>query len=211
MKIAAISDIHGQLPDHNMIPDCDALLIAGDICGGGNAYFQNQWLNTQFRWWLNQLPMPVFGVAGNHDWPFYEIPNEVPKDLNWTYLEDSSVEFEGLKIYGTPWQKVFYDWAFNLKESELAQKWSMIPDDTDILIAHGPPKFFGDLVVEGTHEGSPSMLERIIQVKPKLVVFGHIHNGRGEYDHEGVKLANVTLLNERYKMVYEPWTYEIEV
>ena len=211
MKIAAISDIHGQLPTYDMIPECDALLIAGDICGGGPAQMQNHWLDTAFRSWLADLSMPVFGVAGNHDWPFYEMPDEVPQDLNWTYLEDDFAEFSGLKIYGTPWQKEFYDWAFNLPESQLSLKWDMIPEDTDILITHGPPQYFGDLVARGTHEGSPSLLKRIVHIKPKLVVFGHIHPGRGVYEHQDVTLANVTMVNERYKMVYEPLVFEVDV
>lgn len=202
----AVSDLHGYLPE---IPPCDIVLIAGDIVPGGHSYYHRHWLDTHFRKWLEGIEGKVFACAGNHDEIFQEHPEDVPS-LPWTYLEDEEVEYMGLKIYGTPWQKRFYDWAFNLDESDLARKWMEIPDDTDILITHGPPKYFGDLVREGTHEGSPSLLQRIIEIKPKLVVYGHIHPGRGEYPHDGVMMANVTVVNENYDMVYEPWTYEIE-
>lgn len=203
-KIVAISDLHGNLPE---IPACDILLIAGDICPNGSS--QQSWLDGPFRKWLEGIKGEVFACAGNHDFIFQESPHSVP-NLPWHYLEDESAEYMGLKIYGTPWQKRFGDWAFNLDESDLASRWDQIPDDTDILVTHGPPLYFGDLVERGTHEGSPSLLKRIVQISPKLVVFGHIHNGRGEYLHNDVMMANVTLLNESYKMVYPPWTYEIE-
>ena len=206
MKLCAMSDTHGYLPKE--IPVCDALLIAGDFCPRMPVYFQLQWLGFEFRSWLQELAVPVFACAGNHDWLFFEYADDIPK-LPWTYLEDSSAWFKGLKIYGTPWQRVFFDWAFNLTEAQLAVKWREIPSDTDILICHSPPKFFGDLVKRGTHECSESLLRRIIEVEPKLAVFGHIHPGRGEWEHDGVKLANVAIMSDGYKVVNEPWVYEL--
>lgn len=209
MKVVAISDLHGYLPT---IPECDILLIAGDICAHGPTQFQLAWLDGPFREWLDGIKVPVFACAGNHDWPFYNYKDMIPEGLKWTYLEDESVEHEGWKIWGTPWQKRFFDWAFNLDEEELEEKWNLIPDDTDIIIAHSPPKFFGDLTpgTMGENVGSPSLLKRIVAIKPKLVVFGHIHNGRGDWVHNDTILANVTVLNESYKMVYDPWVVELE-
>ena len=206
MKICAMSDTHGYLPKE--IPECDALLIAGDFCVRMPVYYQLQWLRFEFRSWLQELEVPVFACAGNHDWPFFEYADDVPK-LPWTYLEDSGTEFKGFKIYGTPWQRIFYDWAFNLTEYQLNEKWNMIPEDTDILICHSPPKFFGDLTKRGSHEGSQTLLERIVEIKPQLVVFGHIHLGHGEWTHNGVKMANVAMVNEGYKVVHDPWVYEL--
>ena len=209
MKICAISDQHGHLP---AIPQgIDALFIAGDICCHGNVHKQLNWLDTTFRYWLNKIEVPVYACSGNHDWPMYEKPDQVRElKLPWTYLQDSETEFQGLKIYGTPHQKKFFDWAFNLDEIELAGKWNLIPDDTDILICHSPPKYYGDLVQRGTHEGSESLTWRIQQVRPKLVTFGHIHGGRGVYAiGQTTTLANVSVVNEKYEMVHEPWVYEM--
>jgi len=213
LKICAIADLHGYLPE---IPDCDLLLIAGDICPHKKEFWQYHWLITDFKPWLESLKMPVIGVAGNHDWPFQNTPKDVAAlQLPWTYLQDSETTFNGLKIYGSPYSKQYYEWAFMLEEFKLAGKWNQIPDDTDILIVHGPPKYYGDLVLRGSHEGSESLTWRIIQVKPKLVVFGHIHEGRGEWQYGDVHLANVTLMgktkSEHHDIgVYEPWTTEIE-
>jgi Icc-related predicted phosphoesterase len=118
-----------------------------------------------------------------------------------------------MKIWGTPWQPWCFDWAFNLRESELKTKWDLIPNDTDILVVHGPPFGYGDGVprrdgIENT--GSPSLLARIQKIAPKLVVFGHIHEGRGEWRGGESVLANVTLVNADYEQVYQPWEFQIE-
>ncbi len=104
----------------------------------------------EFNQWFSSLPHKhkIF-VAGNHDWLF-ETNNSYARSLlnkNIIYLQDSSIEIEGLKIYGSPWQPRFFDWAFNLmRGAELAEKWKMIPDDTDIFITHGPPNGILDAV-----------------------------------------------------------------
>jgi Icc-related predicted phosphoesterase len=218
MKIAAISDLHGHLPppETTEIQEADILLIAGDICPGGRAKQQFFWLETKFKRWLSRIEKPVFGVAGNHDWPFDG--NEYPSlkeeirnlELPWTYLEDSGTEYEGFKIWGSPWQPPFFDWAFNLEESLLAEKFAKIPDDTDILITHGPPNGYGDIVRDGSHAGSRSLLHAIERVRPKLHVFGHIHPGRGSYFYDGMRLANVTVVNEQYRMVHKPFVWELQ-
>jgi hypothetical protein len=211
--IVALSDQHGVLPE---IPPCDLLLIAGDICpvSNHNPFFQVNWLNTDFRRWLEQVPArkSVF-IAGNHDFVFQKEPDSVPRDLPAVYLQDSGLEWEGLRIWGTPWQPWFFDWAFNLYEPDLREKWALIPEGTDILVVHGPPHGYGDGVPEldGVRRtGSPSLLERIKVVRPRLVVFGHIHEGRGEWRVGETVLANVTILDQKYRQVYEPWVCELD-
>jgi Icc-related predicted phosphoesterase len=211
MKIVAVSDLHGMLP---AIPPCDLLLVGGDICPIENhgLEYQAEWLDRVFRAWLWQQPArKIVGVAGNHDLVFENRPDLVPRDLPWTYLQDSATEWEGLKLYGSPWQPWFFDWAFNLFEPDLRPKWDLIPAGTDILVLHGPPFGYGDGVLEGRgvrRTGSQSLLRRIEEVKPRLAIFGHIHEGRGEWQHGTTRLANVTVLDEAYRHVHPPWEYE---
>lgn len=216
MKIVAISDLHGKFPD---VPSCDLLLICGDICPATNhtCDFQEGWLDSVFRSWLKHVDAKkkIF-IAGNHDFIFQQRPDRVSRLLRnfpATYLEDSETEWEGLRIYGTPWQPYFYDWAFNLYEEDLKKKWEKIPSGTDILVVHGPPNGYGDLCPriikshneeewpEGEHVGSPSLLEKVKEVKPKLVVFGHIHRGYGKWSLDETTLANVSVVDERYELV----------
>jgi Icc-related predicted phosphoesterase len=212
MKIVAMSDMHGQLPDS--VPACDLLILAGDLTPvwDHSLLFQANWLRREFRDWLStQSARKIVGIAGNHDFIFEQAPDLIPRDLPWTYLQDSGTDWEGLKIWGTPWQPIFFDWAFNGDPEKLRRQWSLIPDDTDILVVHGPPLGYGDGVPErgGVRRcGCPHLLERIREIQPKLVVFGHIHEGRGEWDLRPTKLANVTLLDAGYRAVFEPWVFE---
>jgi Icc-related predicted phosphoesterase len=208
MKVCAISDLHGLLPE---VPDCDLLLIAGDVCPIRNheLSYQRAWLDHDFRAWLDRLRLPVVGVWGNHDLIGELAPDLVPR-LPWTLLQDSAALIDGWKVYGSPWQLRFFDWAFNLDEPDLARHWARIPDDSDILVLHGPPYGYGDLTDRGERVGSPSLRKRIFEVKPALAVFGHIHEGRGRWDKDSVTLANVTVVDTHYEMVFEPMVFEIE-
>lgn len=226
MRICAISDMHGNLPK---IPPCDLLLIGGDICPTYNhqLWFQELWLKTNFRAWRYEQPANhVIYVAGNHD--FYlekQVCNRVDQAMlsNPTYLkylQDESVTCEGLKIWGSPWQRPFFDWAFNLPEEELAKKWELIPEGTDIVLLHGPPYGYGDYVPRtytdngdeipgGEHVGSLSLLKRIAKIKPRAVIYGHVHCGRGRWKLDTTELINATLVNEKYQMVHEPYVLEL--
>ncbi len=215
MKIVAISDTHGLLPE---IPPCDLLLIAGDICPVSNhrIAFQAEWLNTLFRAWLDSLRHvgQVIGIAGNHDFVFQQAPHLVPRDLNWIYLQDSLATYRGLRIWGTPWQPWFHDWAFNGTPELLQEKWALIPAPLDILIVHGPPHGFGDAVPgrgsQVRNTGCPHLLRRIQEIQPEVVVYGHIHEGRGVWQlTERTTLANVTLVDVSYANVYQPWACEM--
>jgi Icc-related predicted phosphoesterase len=214
MKIVAIADQHGILP---AVPPCDLLLLGGDLCPVENhrVAFQAEWLDRNFRRWLDSLThvRKIVGVAGNHDWIFQTDPERVPKGLRWEYLQDSGTEFEGFKIWGSPWQPVFFDWAFNLGPDQLKEKWALIPEGTDILVLHGPPLGFGDAVPRRgevvEHCGCPHLAQRISELQPRLAIFGHVHEGRGQWRHGRTLLANVSLVDVHYQPVHEPWTCEL--
>ena len=111
----------------------------------------------------------------------------------YTYLQDSStvivppvadrtISSPGIEVYGAPWQPAFCNWAFNLLPgSELKEKWDLIPDSTDVLITHGPPRTILDLTEEGDYTGCALLRETITQrVMPRLHIFGHIHESYGK-------------------------------
>ncbi|MGA3067990.1 MAG: metallophosphatase domain-containing protein [Tepidisphaeraceae bacterium] len=222
MRVVCISDFHGKLP---AVPPCDVLLIAGDITPTSNhdEEFQRVWLDSVFRKWLMGVPAKrICGIAGNHDFIFQSKPGSVPRDLRWTYLQDSGVEIEGIKIYGTPWQPWFQSWAFNapaaLGETFLAGKFAAIPEGTDILIAHGAPRGYGDLAPSGgknagEHVGSTALLDRIRKVRPHLTVYGHLHGGYGVYTIDAggrdLILANASYLDDTYQVANLPLQFDI--
>jgi len=182
--IAAISDTHGVLPD---IPECDIFIHAGDICPLTNHTRPRQanWIEGYFWGYLNLIPAKhKIVMAGNHDWIFFDSKGMLRKQQEWPchYLENSGVEINGLKIWGTPWTPHFCDWAFNFSddpiraEEQMAKIYGEIPEDIDILVTHGPPRGFGDLTRDTRRAGCKALLDRIKVVKPKIHVFGHIHD-----------------------------------
>jgi Icc-related predicted phosphoesterase len=211
MKFCCISDIHGYLPE---VPDCDVLLIGGDIVPTNmhDYLLSASWLQTSFKEWIDNLSqrMKIFAVAGNHDFIFQKAKHLLP-NLNWTYLEDSGFIFQDLKIWGSPWQPEFHNWAFNATESELCKKWSLIPEDTDILLLHGPPRGYGDFSLYGNvNTGSPGLLKRIREIKPKLVVAGHIHSGYGKYIiDQNINFINAAYVDENYLPANELIVFDI--
>lgn len=206
MKVCAVSDLHGFLPK---IPECDLFLIAGDICGPSNIFSQMKELINNFKPWLaNVQAKKKIIVAGNHDIIFQTNPELLPVwDKDTMYLQDDGCEFEGLKIYGSPWQIRFCDWAFNEDEENLEHIWSKIPDDTDILVTHSPPLGYGDINMGRENLGSPSLTRRVLDIEPKLHCWGHIHYSYGVHYMPGYKKgqpiigANVALCGENYKPI----------
>lgn len=205
-KICLTADLHNHLPT---IPEVDLLIIAGDICHATGPFWQAKFLNEEFRAWLDKIPAKeVVACAGNHCFVFEQTPHLVPK-LRWHYLQDQVIELFGLKIYGSPWQLRFGDWAFNADEPDLERKYKYIPDDTNIIVSHGPPHGWGDFV-NNSHVGSTSLRDRILQIKPILVVCGHIHCARGIYPiNNKTTLINAALVDQNYDLTHSPIIVEI--
>ena len=204
-RIVCLSDTH-NCHEQICVPDGDILIHAGDATIRGTIDEI-----VLFNEWFAALPHhhKIF-VAGNHDWLF-ETNNRFARtllDSSIHYLQDSFVEIENLKIYGSPWQPRFFDWAFNLKRgAELAEKWSLIPNDTNILVTHGPP--FGVLdevhhqyFIENT--GCEDLRKRVELIRPQLHVFGHIHCGYGRAEKFGVRFVNASNCDESYTPVNPP-------
>lgn len=215
MKIVCISDTH-NCNEEIAVPAGDILLHAGDSTNRGSHLEVEDFLI-----WYSDLPHKhkIF-VAGNHDW-LYEKENQFARLLtakyNIKYLQDSFVEIDGLKIYGSPWQPRFYDWAFNLNRgAELSEKWKLIPLDTDILITHGPPNGILDEVprlgfIENT--GCEELRKRVETLaefgRLKLHIFGHIHCGYGVKEDFGVNFINASTCDEQYRPTQQPIVIEI--
>lgn len=209
MRIVATADLHGHLPN---IPDADLLLIAGDICPDMLSYYQCKWLDKVFRPWLEQYPA-VVGIAGNHDFVFEEMLGAADLELPWTYLQDTGTTIQGVKIWGTPWVPLLRNWAFFDEDEDLDKSLDLIPDDTDIVVGHGPPHLYGDLTVPmfgSSHAGYPGINSMLNRVRPKAYVCGHIHEGYGLYRHPDTDVYNVAYVDENYSPGNPPQAISIE-
>ena len=230
MRIVCLSDTHSL--HHHMtepIPNGDILIHAGDISNKGGEKDV-----TNFIHWYQDLKgwdAKIF-ISGNHDHCFERINSPHHKDnYDWlsklmlpeklsqsdvTYLEDSFIAIDTpefsrpIKFYGTPWQPWFYDWAFNLPRmgNELEEKWNMIPEDTDVLITHGPPNGYRDLVNNwrqpNVNVGCELLTSRIGEINPLVNVFGHIHEGYGIEYGKKTLFVNASICTAGYEPANKP-------
>lgn len=208
VRVAALSDPHGHLP---RTPECDVLVIAGDVTptDDHDPAFQARWLAESFAPWLAEQPATeIVGVAGNHDFVFEQRPDLVP-ELPWTYLQDAGAEVGGRMFWGSPWTPWFFDWAFNAPRGDTAEvflreRYAPVPDGADVLVLHGPPAGLGDRTSRGEAAGSNAALELIDRVRPKLVVYGHIHEARGRFARGDAMLVNASHVDLGYEPYDEP-------
>lgn len=217
IRTASISDMHGQI-HFSIEQEVDILFVAGDIlpCSYNDMIMacsqQEQFIKHDFIPWLKKQPAKhVVLIAGNHDWIFDIMPNRVPQwPLNVHYLQDSQIEIEGLRIYGTPQQPIFNDWAFNRTPEQLEKYYAEIPEGLDILLSHTAPFKIMDKVDFPnfkSHEGSKELKKRIKEVKPRYVIYGHFHGQYGveqKEDMGDITFINCSLVGEDYRMTKKP-------
>ncbi len=210
--IDCVSDLHGYYPK---LEGGDLLIVAGDLTA---KHTEKEW--HEFSTWMNdQKYEKIIFIAGNHDtmiekWDHeqdaegYKGPVSDPND-RIEYLCDSGTEFEGLKIWGSPWSPWFSGinpkcTAFTGNEEDLSKAYEKIPSDTDILITHTPPYGILDKCKKG-HVGSESLRNQMFRIKPKLLIFGHIHEcGGTKIDLVSTICVNASIVNERYEHVNKP-------
>lgn len=216
MIITFISDTH-SLHNNINLPGGDLIIHAGDFSSRGYKHELKNFLK-----WFSKLNYDekIF-ISGNHDWNFQDNP-EISKNLVNEYKEKGIIYLQDdhtyigdypdlIKIYGTPWQPFFLNWAFNLPRNgqELKNKWDNIPQDTDILITHGPPFGHLDKVInKNDNLGCELLNNRVNTIKPKIHIFGHIHTGYGYKLSNGTHFINASVLNEQYYIKHNPITID---
>jgi len=209
-SIICISDTHNKhhsLQDHDLIPDGDILIHAGDATGRGT---QDELVD--FIEWYGSMPHEVkILIAGNHDWGFEKDPSvfeELCETNGIVYLNDSGYEHDGIKFWGSPIQPNFFNWAFNRdRGADILKHWNKIPRDTDVLITHGPPEYILDLAPMGGHVGCADLLNAIQEIQPQLHIFGHIHEGRGTEEKtwdsgNTTTFINASSLDGKYRIIH---------
>lgn len=211
IKICAISDLHGQISKVE-VPPCDLLLIAGDLApdNGRNLHSQANWFRFKFRNWLERQPAKeIVAVPGNHDFVCYGPEHRLiyRRSLPCHLIWDEDIELFGYKIWASPWSLPFFDYVFYADEDGIQRKLRGVPDDVDIILAHSPPKGILD-VSRGENCGSAALLNRIYEVDPSLVVFGHIHQQYGLSQVYNALAINAAIVNRKCKVVKEPILFE---
>ncbi len=213
MIVDIVSDLHGFLPK---LDGGDLLIVCGDLTARDEEkeYFEFQ------EWLEHQDYKRMIVISGNHDnWIEKHGTIGFPDfdGQKMEYLFDSGTEFEGLKIWGSPWSLTFprmnpHCKAFTVDtDAELYDKFVQIPQDTDILITHMPPRgiydgiYRNDMYIEYDCVGSTCLRSISMEIEPKIHCFGHIHEHGGKVLDLGLtKFVNASYVNERYKPTNKP-------
>lgn len=207
MRVVMISDTHSFHHRVGPVPDGDVLIHAGDFMNSGREISDVIRFNA---WFGDQPHRHKILIAGNHD-------RMMESHRSWCeglltsaiYLEDSGCMLDGFRFWGSPFQPEFCNWAFNEpRGAAMRRHWELIPDDTDVLITHGPPFGIRDWVHLGAENlGCEDLLQAVQRIKPQIHVFGHIHGGRGIEQNEDTLFVNASFLDE----TYQRWPRELTV
>lgn len=221
MKLVIISDTH-QLHDQVKLPEGDVLIHCGDFTNKGT----DGALKSFLTWFSSQPHEYKIFIAGNHELGLdkgyhrehklniiKEFTSQNPKMF---YLENSDVIINDVKFYGSPITPWFYDWAWNVRRgAPIAAAWDLIPEDTNVLITHGPPYGILDTVLESfgrdSHQGCLDLRNKIRKLPAlKLHAFGHLHlQGGNQITEEGVVFVNAAICDDAYHTVHTPVIVEI--
>lgn len=229
-RFVCISDTHSRLRNV-AVPDGDVLIHAGDLSGRTaqplasnldprgklrGLVQMDTW--EQFRL-LGDLPHAhKLVIAGNHDHALQFEPNlgqKLAREYGLLFLDAAPAEIAGVRVWGSAWTPWFLDWAFNFPrasegERQAVHHYSHIPDDTQLLVTHGPPRGILDQLDErgtspGEHVGGTQLRERVRSL-PNLRahVFGHIHSSYGAQRDGDVLSVNTAICTEEYRPTNPP-------
>ena len=202
MKIWHFSDTHTYHGLLNIPDDIDIAIFSGDSSNPRDPYTNEQEVLNFLVWFGMEVKAKYkIYVAGNHDTSIEArfVRKDKFKKYDIIYLENESVEIEGLKIWGSPYTPEFCNWSFMRVRNKIGKIWDSIPDDTNIIIVHGPPKGILDLSYDRTGKlefcGCGALKKRVLKIEPDLCLFGHIHN------FEDIINAGTTKLSS-YKTIF---------
>ena len=194
MTILHLSDTHGKHRELIDMPPADILVHSGDFTLAGGDMEA-----LDFIEWLCGLPYQhkIF-IAGNHDDCMLDAALEgLPDDVH--YFSDNGITIDGISFYGTPMFVTFE--GEDLKEIE---HYEQVPDNIDILITHRPPLGILDSIDDKLHYGSSFLLNKVSKIKPKMHLFGHVHDAYGTMVWKGITFSNAGVTDWMYNVRYYP-------
>ena len=200
MKIAAVSDMHGNLePVHDIleIESPDLLLCAGDW-GSPEEVSQKD---------IEQIVQKVktFTVFGNHD--NLEALSQIKNRDNTAILiaNGATKTYDNLVVGGINgiWAKS-HKKAWYITDDEVTGAAKELSEKkVDILMTHGCPFEIAGLTPIGTRGGQRCFTDAFTVVNPTLYICGHLHH-KSSYQNKNGKLAiNVGFTNEGDYSVFD--------
>ncbi len=138
---------------------------------------------------------PLYYVHGNHDKGYAEFPPE-----GCDCLEDTVVDIGGLRIAGLGGCARYNLGPYQYTEAEMARRAHRLDrkikklGGLDILIAHAPPKGYGD-APDNAHRGFPAFLYLMERWHPRFLIHGHVHPSYGSGQPRQVRCGETTVFN----------------
>ncbi len=207
VRLVLLSDTH-LFHRRLELPAGDVLIHAGDFCGSGRREQV-----VEFAAFFRALPhRHKIVIAGNHDRALELDPDLGPALFEGChYLLDAGVTIEGLSVWGSPWQPEYHSMAFNLPRGRaLRERWALIPTDVDVLVTHGPPHGILDRTLSDHEAGCDELLAALQRVRPRLHVFGHIHEGYGRHEEHGTLFVNASICTPAYEPTNPPVVVDLQ-
>lgn len=190
MLIYAVADIHGKNDRLQTIRQAiktyhpDVLVIAGDITN----YRDSVHIIDQ----INALPVPVLAIRGNTDRKKVDRLLERSTTISSLHLNEIIInEIPFVGIGGTlplPFRS-----RLCLKEQGYIETLEAMTKTDSVLVVHPPPWGVLDEVFGRFHAGCRSLASLISRVQPRLVICGHIHEGRGTAAMENSMIVNCSI------------------
>jgi Icc-related predicted phosphoesterase len=218
IRIICISDTHNRHEELTLLllEPADVLIHAGDFTMHGTREEMEKFIT-----WFEKLPYKTkLLTCGNHDKILGKLNEDDPLMIRMKscciFLSDQPAIIANgkIKIYGTgrtSWISKRSAMYLQFPPEDMGQFWTNIPNDTDIIITHQPPYLHGDRIFLGKNVGCKFLLQRILEIKPKLVVCGHIHEGYGTSEMDGIKFVNAASCNLLYKPLHPPVVVDLPI
>lgn len=198
MKLTVISDTHTKHKEiTHLLNKEDVFIHAGDASNTRDPAINQHEMFDFLEWYQGLDANHKIYVPGNHDTSVEAglIDSKDFPDIH--FLINRSIVIDGVKFYGSPYTPSFgTGWAWNMERSRITYVWNAIPDDTDVLITHGPPKGILDLTTDKDDPkrlvncGCKSLLNKVLDT-PRIQahIFGHVHD-QEEATNNGIRTLN---------------------
>ena len=206
MKIVVVSDTHNQHENFRGLTG-DVLVHCGDMF---NLFDRASNDVKRMDAWFGSLDFDqILCVGGNHDLGLEAALWKTRQPFrNATVLQDTRIALNGVVFYGAPWVPMLKSHAFYQPDHEIKKRWSLIPEDVDVLITHSPPAKILDRSRSGARYGCGHLAAAVERVRPRLHCFGHVHASAGILKTDHTIFVNACSVDSQMNLVYEPYEDE---
>lgn len=203
LNVYHVSDTHGYHGDLKIPDNVDVMIHSGDATNYRDVSLNHHEFENFVDWYESvNVPIKIY-VAGNHDAMLNMVRKDSERrlrDAGIEYLNKESLTIYGCKFYGDPTTPSYGNWHFMADRTKIQKHWKLIPDDTNVLITHGPPKGILDLTTDTQRNllqvGDKSLANRINEIETiKYHLFGHIHNCENVVNTGTRTIGNVVYSN----------------